>query len=197
MVRRTVWAAALLVVAGVPVWAQDYEDPMEMQRCIWRCLADSPGAASAEYAMCVERLCSEPSDNDPGPGPTTFADPVRSAPGWFVGATSDGRGRFAGVSDPALGNSFYVMCSPDGRRYFALFGPEGPAAPLRLTMGSSAFTLNFSLENEGYYAAVSPDLREIAALQAAPDLLIQNAGGTALLHIVLTGAAEAIRSVCP
>lgn len=32
-------------------------DPMEQQRCIWRCLADAKGNTDPRYHACVERLC--------------------------------------------------------------------------------------------------------------------------------------------
>ncbi|MEZ5754439.1 MAG: hypothetical protein R3D90_06645 [Paracoccaceae bacterium] len=32
---------------------------MALQRCVWACLANSPGAASAEYNACVAEFCSE------------------------------------------------------------------------------------------------------------------------------------------
>ncbi|MFN7223512.1 MAG: hypothetical protein ACK4MS_05815 [Paracoccaceae bacterium] len=196
MKRAFASCAALVALAGLPASAQGYDDPMEEQRCIWRCLASSSGAASPEYALCVERVCNEQlyDDADPNPDQTAIA---KSAPRWFVGATSDGRGRFAGVSDPTWGNSFYVMCAPDGRRYFAMFGPEGPGARLTLTMNGQSFAMDFVAENDGYYASVSSDLRELVALRAASELTINNAAGTALLQADLNGAAEAIATACP
>lgn len=50
-------ALAIAVLTMVlPAMAED--DPMEVQRCIWRCLADSKGADDPAYGRCVERRCS-------------------------------------------------------------------------------------------------------------------------------------------
>jgi|GEM_PF-2744859 len=53
---RTMIAAAALLLAA-PAAAQD--DPMEMQRCIWSCLADSKGADDPAYHQCIARNCHE------------------------------------------------------------------------------------------------------------------------------------------
>ncbi|QZO01380.1 hypothetical protein [Chenggangzhangella methanolivorans] len=45
-----------LMVVVWPAAAEDY--PMEAQRCIWRCLADSKGADDPAYMRCAERRCS-------------------------------------------------------------------------------------------------------------------------------------------
>lgn len=194
MQRCLVLVAALVALPQGAAFAQGFADPMEEQRCVWRCLYQSSGAASPEYALCVEQVCNEQILDDTEPAAAT---PVRSAPRWFTGATSDGRGRFAGVFDSAWGTSFFVMCGPDGRRYFALFGPEGPGGPLTLTISSQTFALNFVAENGGYYAASASDLREVKALRDASELVIQNPAGTALLNITLNGAADAMASACP
>lgn len=62
---------AVLVLA-LPVRAQVADDPMELQRCVWRCLTNSPDAASAACHQCVADVCA-------GPG-TATADPILPAP---------------------------------------------------------------------------------------------------------------------
>lgn len=57
-------ALPLLGLAPVrPAVAQSPGDPlyelgMELQRCVWSCLANSPGAESAAYNACVQDICS-------------------------------------------------------------------------------------------------------------------------------------------
>jgi hypothetical protein len=48
-------ALGLLLAAGA---AAAQVDLMAEQRCVWSCLANSPGAASREYSDCVARLCT-------------------------------------------------------------------------------------------------------------------------------------------
>lgn len=79
---RTVVIA--LALAASAAGAQG-DDGMEQQRCVWSCLANSPGAASAEYNACVAQLCEvlapmSPAD-DPVPSGLTVSPrpPMRPA----------------------------------------------------------------------------------------------------------------------
>lgn len=184
---------ALCMGWGAQGWAQGYEDPMEVQRCVWRCLADSPGAASQQYAQCVEALCSE---GPPEPFVPSAANQA-NAPLWFAARTGDGKGNLAGVEDPLTGNSFYVMCGANGRHNLALFGPEGPDATMVMTIGGQSYQRAFVAYGGGYYARVDAGSAEVMALRAGRDLTIANAAGGVLMQIVLNGSQQAIAAACP
>ncbi|MDZ4790841.1 MAG: hypothetical protein SGJ17_06450 [Hyphomicrobiales bacterium] len=53
---RIIVALVLLACTSIPAAVE--EDYMEVQRCVWRCLAGSKGADDPAYNACVERLCS-------------------------------------------------------------------------------------------------------------------------------------------
>ena len=53
--RMLFLAASLGLVMDMPALAQ--EDPMEAQRCIWRCLSNSKGASDPAYKQCVAKFC--------------------------------------------------------------------------------------------------------------------------------------------
>jgi hypothetical protein len=55
-VRLRICAAFGLFLGAGSVAAQ--VDPMEEQRCVWSCLANSPGAESREYSDCVAQICT-------------------------------------------------------------------------------------------------------------------------------------------
>ena len=56
---------ATIGLALTPVHAQS-SDPMDVQRCIWGCLANSKGNNDPAYHSCVKEFCAEPvqSSND-------------------------------------------------------------------------------------------------------------------------------------
>lgn len=57
------WIALAALCIAVPAAAQD--DPMELQRCIWRCLADSKGADDPAYGQCVADVCERAAEAAP------------------------------------------------------------------------------------------------------------------------------------
>jgi hypothetical protein len=55
---RIVFAA----LAFLPLWTipgSAADDPMEVQRCVWRCLANVKGADDPAYERCVKKYCTE------------------------------------------------------------------------------------------------------------------------------------------
>lgn len=148
---------------------------MEAQRCVWRCLYNSPGAESAEYAACVAAQCS--------------AEPAAAAP-WQSGATADGAGFHASAADPVTGNRLSVLCGRGRGAFLGLFGPEGPDATLTLVVDGQSAALAFVRNGEGYYAVL--DGRLIEALASGRQAAILNGAGTTLVAVSLDGAAEAI-----
>lgn len=190
----TMMGAVMLMATVVPASAQVDDAAMEAQRCIWRCLHDSPGADSTEYHSCVARQCSDEFEGGEGMEPAA-ATPVLAAPPWASGATSDGGGRFAGVTDPGLGNSLYVMCAATGARFLALQGPEGPDATLSLMIDAVPYPMFFQDQGGMYYAALGA--AELAALAQAAEIAILNTEGHTLLALRMNGAAGALAAACP
>jgi len=195
--QRIGWLAVMagLWIGGPEARAQEGPE-WEMQRCVWRCLAASPGAGSPEYDRCVIDACMQYSvegQEDPqGPAAPNGVPQGR----WFAAGTGDGQGNLAGFMDPRREAAFYVICGSDGRRNLALFGPEGPAATLTLQVDGQAFARAFVPYAGGYYAALPPDAPEIAALRSGRAMAVRNAIGTALIETGLAGAAAAIAAAC-
>lgn len=194
---RIVWLAVVAGLWPLTLWAQGTEGPeWEMQRCIWRCLAASPGAGSPEYDRCVIDACMQYStegQEDPAGAGAQGGVPQGA---WFASGTGDGLGNLAGFSDPRTGSAFYLICGSDGRRNLALFGPEGPEATLTLQVDGQAFARTFVPYAGGYYAALPPDAPEIAALRSGRAMALRNGIGTALIETGLAGAAAAITAAC-
>lgn len=110
--------ALLLALAAfaAPAAAVD-DDVMEVQRCIWRCLADSKGSSDPEYTACVAARCNdEPSSAEADrPG----ADGV-----WTYG------------THPKLGLSAHVRMGEDAYGISCETPPgTGYAGALRMTTG--------------------------------------------------------------
>ncbi|GGE29075.1 hypothetical protein SAMN05421774_1237 [Gemmobacter megaterium] len=167
--------ASLMVLAAGPAIAQD--DPMETQRCVWRCLANSPGAASAQYQACVARLCSEPAE--------------RSA--WASGRTADGRGAWAGFRDPVTGYQLSWVCTPGrGPSGLVLGGPAGPAATLVIRVDGMIFTADFAGANGAFHAGFAADAPLITALVRGHHAELENSAGQVLMRLPLMGAGRAI-----
>ncbi len=188
--KRIAWLAMMAALVPLSGAAQSDDGPeWELQRCIWRCLANSPGAESREYEQCVSAFCSE----GPAAAPAVQAVPSGA---WFASGTGDGQGNLAGISDPRTGAAFYLICGPDGRRNLALFGPEGPEATLTLQVDGQAFARTFVPHAGGYYAALPADAPEIAALRSGRAMALRNAAGGTLFEAGLTGAGAAIAAAC-
>ena len=151
---------------------------MEMQRCIWRCLAGSPGAASPQYGECVARLCTG----------------AAQSAAWTTGITTDGTGRYAGTSDPATGNEFHFICWPVGQSYLMLTGPEGPDAVLPVTVAGQTYAVPFTGYGGYGMAAIPVDSPIIAGIWQGGTLSIRNDAGYSLGTFTLDGAPLAIHT---
>lgn len=184
-----------VVLALMPCAAWAQEDPMELQRCIWRCLADSPGAASAQYQQCVAAQCGE-EPAAPVASPS-FAG-AGSAP-WGVGVTGDGLGHYAGQVAPESGNLFYYTCDASGQQNLILSGPEGPSAVLTLEVDGQRFGLWFEQTSGGYTARLEPGSPVPGLLGAARRFELRNDAGGSLGAFAMVGAGAAIggaRAAC-
>lgn len=201
--RARVIAAGMLLATGAGAFAQTADDEMEVQRCVWRCLADSPGAESAAYNACVAAKCSggDVAAAPPAPAPAPAPPPARPpAPPpaalpqvWQGGTTADGQGRFAGLADPATGAKFYYMCDMHGASLLALIGPEaGLPAPLLLVVNGAPMRVTFQGSGITSSALVPPNHPMLATLARGGMLDIYNGAGSLLGRFSLTGAKEAI-----
>lgn len=170
---------------------------MEVQRCVWRCLSGSPGADSPEYNACVASRCNgaAPAPQPPASATGNTMIPA-TAPRWSAGATADGLGHFAAVIDPERLNTFYVICLPDGRRWFSIAGPEGGDAALVLHADDGLYALNFVERGDAYYADVGTNPAAFEALRAAQRVTLSNSSGWPLFSVVMNGAREAIGAAC-
>lgn len=100
-------AAALSLAATLPVHAQD-DDPMEFQRCIWRCLANSNGADDPAYQACITNICEGEE-----PAPQSRAASWGNAP-----HQGEERRSVLGCSDATNDDSWtclIVRCDDDGK----------------------------------------------------------------------------------
>ena len=126
-------AFLLSLVMASAVAAQE-ADPMAEQRCVWACLANSPGAASAEYSACVAEFCSP----EPGQG--------------------------AAVADPAPETGLAQSPRPQTRPSVAQDGsapqaaPAAPAMPLAAGPGA-AWTHGPGSDGTGMFAGVMDETR--------------------------------------
>lgn len=169
--------ALLVATLTMPLPAAAQEGPeWEAQRCIWRCLADSPGAASAEYNACVAATCNEPA--------------AAPAPMWTGGITADGQGRFAGIADPATGALLYFMCAPGRPPFLMITGPEGPSATLTLDVDGQRFALPFTENGGSYVTPMPPGSPPLVAMVTGRRATFFNDLGTALVSVPLTAAME-------
>ena len=169
---------------------------MEVQRCIWRCLADSPGAESAQYHQCVAAKCNEAPASPalPRAAAPTVA-PFSAFPDWSFGATADGLGRYAGQYAAKTGNLIYYTCDGSGTQNLLLSGEvEGPGGVLTLDVDGQAFGLWFEPSPGGYTARLEPGSPVPELLMRAARLEVRNEAGWSLGQFAMGGARQAIGS---
>jgi hypothetical protein len=101
---------------------------MEVQRCIWRCLADSKGASDPAYQACVSRVCDE--------------EPVRQ---------SKKGERWTYGRHPVLGQSAHVKVGEEAFGFACVTDPNvGWGGSLRITPGL-AETITQDMKATGLY----------------------------------------------
>ncbi|WP_370303357.1 hypothetical protein [Pseudooceanicola sp.] len=188
-------AFLFLILLALPAAAQ--EDPMALQRCIWRCLADSSGATDPRYHQCVERLCSAYPETPPGQpyGGAQAAPPAPAAPAWSTGVATDGFSRYAGiVAQDGSGRSLYYMCTPHGLSYLALFGVQNAGRPFRFQIGGLEYQLSFDRSRGELTLNMPPRSPFLAALGQGGTLRILDGGGAHVMDLSLNGAWAAIHN---
>lgn len=182
MNSKILWAVAASFFA-TGAFAQD-EDPMEMQRCVWSCLANSPGADSLEYNLCVERFCATE---------TALSGLPNNGVPWGVGIASDGITRFAGLQVPdGQGEGVYFMCSPRSLPYLMLFAFDRPEGAYRLNIDGREFVLPFDRSRGQLTVSLRPDAQLLDILAQGRWLSVTDPRGYPAASVSLAGAARAI-----
>ncbi len=177
------WIVLSLGLVAAMAQAQ-YVDPMEQQRCVWRCLADSPGNTSPQYHQCVARHCTAPQ----------YRAPEAGAP-WTGGIAADGVTRYAGLTAGSAGApGLYYMCDRRGQSYLMLYRHEGPPGMMRFRIGGQEFTVPFDRRRGALTVDVTPGGRFLNALIYGPSLWITDTRGGHVMSLSLHGAAAAIQA---
>ena len=200
--RRIVLATALAMTGAPEAARAQAGDPMEEQRCVWRCLADHGPATSPAYNQCVAAQCmGQPPAG--GQGQNQSQGQARSQPGiaaqgkagagWKGGRIEGGRTAWAGAEMPGGAPGIYYYCDRAGRSALAVAGVRGPGSALRLSVDGRAYGLRFSQVGTSQYAApVAPADPVLAALQHGNGVALRDGSGRTALQIPLRGSGKAV-----
>lgn len=189
MSMRFVWILVLLTLP-VSAVAQDGEG-MEMQRCIWRCLAGSPGAASAQYNQCVEDFCVGMDDLAEDTPAVNDGKPVPPPQVWSAGIASDGVHRFAGI-DRGQGYGFYYLCAAQGASYFTLSGLPLNPGQMQVMIGGVRYLVPFDASRGDLSVNIPPATAFFEAVAAGDRMDLLTPEGDNVLTVTLVGAREAL-----
>lgn len=175
------FALILLLVVGPIRSAEAEQDPMDVQRCVWSCLANSPGASSPEYEQCVQRHCT--GFSQPAPGP------VRSD--WQGGVASDGVHRYA-TTPAEQGYALTYFCSKT-QSFFTLDHLPVPPGQYRLIVGNVEFLVPFDMARGVLSVNIPPVSPFMDGLRQGGDwLTVQNMQRGHVIRFSLRGADAAI-----
>lgn len=206
-----------LFLAALPVMGQE-ADPMAQQRCVWSCLANSPGAESAEYSACVARLCEgrgeeaeaasgglvlsprpQPrplvqSGAAPGQGgaePPPMPQSALAAEGWTFGQGADGQGMFAGISDPATGVRLDWLCAK-GRASVLALSPYAGDGRVTVTVDGRALDVDLTREGGAGYAPIGLSYPLFLHLASGAGVEVADGSGQVIGRFSMAGAPLAI-----
>lgn len=179
------WGAAALVGATWLAGAAAAQmDPMEEQRCVWQCLANSPGADSRQYDDCVARMCV--GEEPPAPAAAALALPTAA---WKAGAAAGGA-HYAAVDVPNAAMTF--VCTPDGAAQLGIAGAGSRADAVDFRVDDRVFRLRFVAKKGVLFTAAPPGSPLLGALTGgAAATVLDKAGGHAV-SFPLTGSGAAI-----
>ncbi len=181
-------AVAALAVTGGAAFAQSAEE--ELQRCIFRCLYNSPGAESPEYNQCVETQCVAQDSQSSSVWQSTQLFPDN--PPYL-----DGRVASASTNDGALSISY--LCGRDGDSSMLLDGQVLRSTPvlngrehsIRFVVdGVSTHWLGGSEYEGALYVAVTQTHPLLQAMMGGSTLNIDMPGYSTTAS--LQGSADAI-----
>lgn len=198
-------ALGVLAVLGNATPAAAQMDPMEEQRCVWRCLSQSRGASDPAYDACVRAQCmGRPPRSSAAPSGGSAKDAPRPAP---VPAPRAGAWRtVTDLAYPAVAQCaplpdrtslcLVVSCPERGALALELFGlaPSHAGSPMRVTTTGAMFDLTLPPS-----ASAAEGYRWPIPLGLAPAL---RTGSAATLDVIgrsfslsLAGSDAAIGSV--
>lgn len=176
-------AVAGFLAAALPGWAQMSAE--EEQRCVWSCLANSPGAESRQYQECVARICLGESA---APGQQSRpAAPATPRAAWSAGA-GQGGAWYAGVEIP--GKSLSFLCRRGGPGLLAVAGLGARADGVAVQVDGRDYRLPFVSQNGMLYTAADPGSPILNALRSGSRAQVGSRGGSAAFP--LTGSGSAI-----
>ncbi|MCL6281966.1 hypothetical protein M3P21_00330 [Ruegeria sp. 2012CJ41-6] len=126
-----------LMLWALPAMAQDGSE-WDLQRCVWSCLANSPGAQSAIYHQCVSRHCTGPQYQPQAVTPAPVAQ------GWSAGMAADGKTWSAGLAAAdGSGQGLYFQCIPGRDSYLMLYGLKAREGVFQISIDGRAYPLVF------------------------------------------------------
>ncbi|MEM6939212.1 MAG: hypothetical protein AAF943_03275 [Pseudomonadota bacterium] len=172
---RLLYTLIVLIWSAWPAMAQ--QDAMALQRCIWSCLSNSPGAHSYQYEQCVARHCAPQ------------AAPIQSA--WWSGIASDGVHRFA-MTQAEQGIAFTYFCVP-GQSYFVLADVAVPPAQYRFLIGAIDYVITLDTTRGPLSVSIPHDHRFMQAVRRGGEWLsISTMQGQPVIRFSLRGADQHI-----
>ncbi|MBM7068476.1 hypothetical protein IU397_12875 [Actibacterium sp. 188UL27-1] len=154
---------------------------MALQRCVWACLANSPGAASAQYHQCVDRRCNA-------------AKPTRTEPqSWTAGVTPGGTGRYVSLVSADRQRSLTYLCDPAGQSYLMLDqNVDGPGGDMAVQVDTVRYQVTFARIQDFLLAPATPNAPVLAALKRGQTAYLLRTDGSVLATLRLSGVAGAL-----
>lgn len=177
-----IWGALALAGGGSPARAQ--MTPEEEQRCVWSCLANSPGAESRAYQQCVERLCLGP--QTPQPQAAARRPGVAAPTAAWRASPVEGWTHYAGVQLPG-DRSFSFLCQRGGLAVLAVGGLGAQPNGVELQIDDQSYGLRFVADKGMLYTPSTPHLQR--ALMGGSSVQVATQGGSARFPLAGSGAA--------
>lgn len=177
-------AAVAALMTGAAA-AQAQMSAEEEQRCVWRCLADSPGAASKQYSDCVQRYCVPPRQST---APRAGKPRMR---GWTNHQTGNGAAHSAAIDTGS--HSLSYICQRGGPGLLAIAGMGGRAQGVAIAVDGRGFRQNFVTRNGILYTDADAGSPLLAALMGGNQVQVTGGDGVRTAF-PLTGSGTAIRS---
>ncbi|MFZ5963761.1 hypothetical protein ACOXXX_12470 [Thalassococcus sp. BH17M4-6] len=184
--KKTVYAV-LLVLIGLPAAAQ--QDPMEVQRCVWSCLANHGPNTNPAYHQCVERVCVPMQQQQQAP-----AAQADARERWIAARTSAGVG-YAGVDGRRDGTGLYYFCG-QGQSFLRVVGIDGGERGMIIDVDGRQFPLSFrpNARNQPE-STLAPHAPVMQALQSGNRVKVLSYELGAIVDAPLRGSSRALAQV--
>lgn len=177
--RAALLAGAIMAWAPMTAYAQTQMSDEELQRCVWRCLADSPGAGSSQYNACVERTCVNPA---PAKSPKS---------GWRNTGKKSGGGQMATIT--AGYSSLSYTCEAGKPALLSVDRLPGPGDKVVATVDGREYRQPFVTRDDVQITALPAGSPLLAALLAGNQAQFRNPVGRSVSTFSLNGSGKAIR----